>query len=405
LPVSLKEPVELSPVAGVRLATCNASIYDNNRDDISLIEISENSSCAAVFTKNAFCAAPVVIARKHLDQNTPLYCLINAGNANAGTGGRGHNDALLCCQLLATQLGCQPDQILPFSTGVIGEYLPMENIKESFPKLQKTLSDNNWLASAHAIKTTDTVAKGISKSVLLGNKAVQITGIAKGSGMIRPDMATMLAYIATDAGVDSNLLNKVLNKAVERSFNRICVDGDTSTNDACLLIATGKSEIKIENENDPLLIHLQNEIDSVCIELAQMIVRDGEGATKFVSVIVQGGSSAVLCQDIAYDIATSPLVKTALFASDPNWGRIIAAVGRSRVAQIDAEKISIYLDEVCIVENGEKAESYTEKDGQDVMSREEIVIRIDLGQGQCSETVWTCDLSHDYIKINAEYRS
>lgn len=405
MPVSLKEAANLSPVAGVRLATCDASIYDNNRDDISLMEFSENSSCVAVFTKNAFCAAPVIVAKEHLAQGSPLYCLINAGNANAGTGSRGYDDAYMCCQLLATQLDCLPEQILPFSTGVIGEYLPMENIKKSFPRLQASLSEDNWLASAHAIKTTDTVAKGVSKSISLGNKMVQITGIAKGSGMIRPDMATMLAFIATDAGIDLTILNKILSKAVEHSFNRICVDGDTSTNDACLLIATGKSEIKIENEEDPLLTILQKEIESVCVELAQMIVRDGEGATKFISVIVEGGASDILCQNIAYDVATSPLVKTALFAADPNWGRIIAAVGRSRVDEIDAEKISIYLDEICIVENGEKAESYTEQDGQEVMSREEIVIRIDLGQGHCSETVWTCDLSHDYIKINAEYRS
>jgi glutamate N-acetyltransferase/amino-acid N-acetyltransferase len=405
MPVFLKEPVQLSAVAGIRLSASNASIYKNDKDDISLIELGEDSTCSAVFTQNAFCAAPVVVAKEHLQKSRPLYCLVNAGNANAGTGSRGYEDALSCCQLLASRIGCLPEQILPFSTGVIGEYLPMASIEDSFPNLLASLHENNWLKSARAIMTTDTVAKGVSKSVVLGNRTIQITGIAKGSGMIRPDMATMLAFIATDIGIDSNLLDKILAKAVRRSFNRICVDGDTSTNDACLLVATGKSQLKIENENDPLLTHFQNEIDNICIELAQTIVRDGEGATKFVSVKVDGGRSDILCYDIAYDIATSPLVKTALFASDPNWGRIIAAIGRSRAGEIDIEKVSIFLDEVCIVSNGEKAETYTEQDGQRVMSRSEIVIRIDLGQGNCSESVWTCDLSHDYIKINAEYRS
>jgi glutamate N-acetyltransferase / amino-acid N-acetyltransferase len=405
VPVLLKEPAELLAVAGVRLATCDAGIYNNSRDDIALIELAEGSRCAAVFTKNAFCAAPVKVAKTHLAYASPRYCLINAGNANAGTGSRGYEDALSCCQAIATQAGCSLEQVLPFSTGVIGEYLPLENIEGSLAGLLSSLDENNWLACAQAIMTTDTVAKAVSKTLMLGNTAVQISAIAKGSGMIRPDMATMLAFIATDALLDDGILNQILDKAVACSFNRICVDGDTSTNDACLLMASGQSGVVIKDADDPNMAQLQAAIDSVCIELAQAIVRDGEGATKFISVKIEGGVSESQCLDIAYDIATSPLVKTALFAADPNWGRIIAAIGRSRAGQIDADKVSVFLNELCIVYKGEKAESYTEEAGQAVMSKAEIVIRIELGLGKSSETVWTCDLSHDYIKINAEYRS
>ncbi len=401
----LKDPVELTPVAGVRLAACNAGIYENNRDDIFLIELAEGSSCAAVFTKNAFCAAPVKVAQTHLQSTSPRYCLVNAGNANAGTGDRGYQDAVSSCRILAAQAACEPRQVLPFSTGVIGEFLPMDNIRESFPALLSSLHEDNWLAGARAMMTTDTVAKGVSKMIMLENKAVQITGIAKGSGMIRPDMATMLAFIATDAGLSTDVLNQILNNVLNLSFNRICVDGDTSTNDACVLMATGKSEVSIKDVEDPRISRLQEAIADVCVELAQAIVRDGEGATKFVSVNIQNGTSKSQCLDIAYDIATSPLVKTALFAADPNWGRIIAAIGRSRTGQIEAEKISVFLNELCIVDKGGKADSYTEEAGQAVMLKPEIIIRIDLGLGQCSETVWTCDFSHDYIRINAEYRS
>lgn len=405
MPVLLQETVELLPVAGVRLATGNAGIYKYSREDIVLIELNEAGTCAAVFTKNTFCAAPVQVARIHLQRFSPRYCLINAGNANAGTGSRGYEDALASCRGLATQAGCQLEQVLPFSTGVIGEYLPMEKIKASFADLLSSLHENNWLACARAILTTDTVAKGVSKTLILENKPVQITAIAKGSGMIRPDMATMLAFIATDAGIDAELLDQILKKAVNRSFNRICVDGDTSTNDACVLIATGKSEVVIRSENNYLTAKIQQAIDDVCIELAHAIVRDGEGATKFISVNIQGGASATQCLDIAYDIATSPLVKTAMFASDPNWGRIIAALGRSREEKIEPQKVSVFLNELCIVNKGEKSASYTEAAGQVEMSKAEIALRIELGLGQCSETVWTCDLSHDYIRINAEYRS
>jgi glutamate N-acetyltransferase / amino-acid N-acetyltransferase len=403
--VLLKEPTNLSPIAGIRLATANASIYKNERDDISLIEIAEGSTCSAVFTKNAFCAAPVTVSKAHLKQHSPRYCLINAGNANAGTGSRGYEDTLNICQSLASQLGCLAEQVLPFSTGVIGEFLPVENIEKSFSTLHASLNESNWLSSAHAIKTTDTVAKAVTKSIMLGDKPVQITGIAKGSGMIRPDMATMLAFVGTDIGIDQELLDEVLKTTVAQSFNRICVDGDTSTNDACVLMATGKSDVHINDKNDPLLRQFQIELDLVFVELAQSIVRDGEGATKFVTIVVKGGSTNELCRDIAYDIATSPLVKTALFAEDPNWGRIIAAIGRSRAKEVSAEKIAVHIDEVCIIKNGEQAEGYTELEGQKVMSRPEITISVDLGLGEHVEMVWTCDLSYEYIKINAEYRS
>ncbi len=403
--VLLKESDALKSVRGIRLASGSADLYKNDRDDIVLIELEQGSSAAAVFTRNAFSAAPVKVAQTHLNKSSPRYCLINAGNANAGTGDRGYEDALSSCQALALLTGCQPEQVLPFSTGVIGEYLPMENIKGAFVGLISSLEENNWLAGARAIMTTDTVAKGVSKTLILDNEAIQITGIAKGSGMIRPDMATMLAFIATDASIDTELLKQILAKSVDVSFNRICVDGDTSTNDACLLIATGKSKVIIKDAADPLVDRLQDAIDDVCIKLAQAIVRDGEGATKFVSVNVQGGVSGAQCLDIAYMIANSPLVKTALFASDPNWGRIIAAIGNSRTGQIEPGSTDIFLNDLCIVSQGEKAKSYTEAAGQVEMSKEEIVIRVELGMGGFSETVWTCDLSHEYVRINAEYRS
>ncbi|MFT5132032.1 MAG: glutamate N-acetyltransferase/amino-acid N-acetyltransferase [Gammaproteobacteria bacterium] len=405
MPVLLKQPDCLLPIAGIRLAACSAGIYKYSRDDIVLIEMTEGSTCAAVFTKNAFSAAPVKIARAHLQTSDSRYCLINAGNANAGTGERGYHDAMAICQTLANQTGCETEQVLPFSTGVIGEYLPVASITGSFDKLISLLDEKNWLASARAIMTTDVVAKGVSKTVMLEGKAVQITGIAKGSGMIRPDMATMLAFIACDADIEEGLLNDILKNALAISFNRICVDGDTSTNDACLLIATGKSEVSIRRDNSPLLKVFQEAIDSVFVELSHAIVRDGEGATKFITVKIMGGRSETQCLDIAYDIATSPLVKTAMYASDPNWGRIIAAIGRSREGQIDPAMTSVFLNELCIFKKGKKAEDYTEEAGQVEMAKAEIMVIVDLGLGQYSETIWTCDLSHDYIKINSNYRS
>ena len=404
MPVSLKEPVQLKSVRGVRLGTGCAGLY-KNREDLTLIEIAPGSTSAAVFTKNVFSVAPVQLARAHLQDYRPRYCLINSGNANAGTGERGYQDALLTCSTLAKLTHCNTGEILPFSTGVIGEHLPTELITNAYSDLISSLHEDNWLAAARAIMTTDIVAKGVSLTVMIDNQEVQITGIAKGSGMIRPDMATMLAFIATDAHVESKLLNTILGKAVETSFNRICVDGDTSTNDACVLIASGKSGVSISSENEASIEKIQEAIDSVCVTLAQAIVRDGEGATKFISVKVDGGSTQSECLEVAYDIATSPLVKTAMFASDPNWGRILAAVGRSREGQLKPTAISIFLNQLCIIDHGEKAAGYTEEDGQSEVAKTEIEIGIDLGQGRHCETVWTCDLSHEYVKINAEYRT
>ena len=405
MPVLLKEPDALAPVDGVRLAAVNARLYDNDRDDIVLMEFAEGSTGAAVFTRNAFSAAPVTVAKDHIQSTCPRYCLINAGNANAGTGERGYSDALASCRMVAEGAGCRIEEVLPFSTGVIGEFLPMAKIEAATGTLYDSLAGENWLDAARGIMTTDAVAKGVSTTVQLGDESAVVTGIAKGSGMIRPDMATMLAFIATDVRIGTTLLQKLLQESVERSFNRICVDGDTSTNDACLLVATGKGNVTIHDSADPRLSEFQSALDDVCVDLAQAIVRDGEGATKFVTVSVEGGHSDSQCRDIAYDLATSPLVKTALFASDPNWGRIIAAVGRSRAGEIEPGKTDIFLNDLCIVRKGERDGAYSEEAGQVEMNKEEILIRVILGSGPHHDTVWTCDLSREYVRINAEYRS
>ena len=403
--VALKAPDKLLPVKGVRLAAVAAGIKKKaGASDLVLFELAPDSVCAATFTKNLFCAAPVIIAKKHLAQQSPRYLLINAGNANAGTGSRGIEDAIACCALVAGLAGCDDAQVLPFSTGVIGENLPLDKFKTGVPLVHAALKDDAWLEVGRGIMTTDTVLKGYSTQINLDGKKVIITGVAKGSGMIHPDMATMLSFIATDAMVSIDALNKILKDAVEQSFNAITVDGDTSTNDACVLIATGKAgNKKIDSDAGDYLI-LQQAVNGVCMFLAQAIVRDGEGATKFITLDVQNAESQQAAKQVAFTIAHSPLVKTALFASDPNWGRILAAVGRAGVA-IDINKIKLYLGDVCIVENGGRASSYTEAQGQKVMANEEITIRVDLSAGTASARVWTCDFSYDYVKINAEYRS
>ena len=403
--VALKAPDKLLPVKGVRLAAVAAGIKKKaGASDLVLFELAPDSVCAATFTKNLFCAAPVIIAKKHLAQQSPRYLLINAGNANAGTGSRGIEDAIACCALVAGLAGCDAAQVLPFSTGVIGENLPLDKFKTGVPLVHAALKDDAWLEVGRGIMTTDTVLKGYSTQINLDGKKVIITGVAKGSGMIHPDMATMLSFIATDAMVSIDALNKILKDAVEQSFNAITVDGDTSTNDACVLIATGKAgNKKIDSDAGDYLI-LQQAVNGVCMFLAQAIVRDGEGATKFITLDVQNAESQQAAKQVAFTIAHSPLVKTALFASDPNWGRILAAVGRAGVA-IDINKIKLYLGDVCIVENGGRASSYTEAQGQKVMANEEITIRVDLSAGTASARVWTCDFSYDYVKINAEYRS
>ena len=385
------------PVDGVRVAAGSAGIYGKGRDDLALFEICDGAGVSAVFTSNRFYAAPVSIARGHLQRGAVKYLLVNAGNANAGTGARGMDDAMQVCAALAGRGGCAPEAVLPFSTGVIGEYLPVDKICRALPGLLGALADDAWPDCAGAIMTTDTRPKGCSVQFAVGEETVTVTGIAKGAGMIKPDMATMLAFIATDAAVSQGALDRMLKSAVDQSFNRICVDGDTSTNDACVLLATGKRAAAHEQ--------LQAMVTEVCTELAREIVRDAEGATKFVTIRVENGGSEAECKLVADAVSTSPLVKTALYASDPNWGRILAAIGRCGAAGLDINRVSLYLDDVCVARNGARAEDYTEEKGTAAMRQDEFEIRIDLGRGSAGACYWTCDLSHDYVTINAEYRS
>ncbi len=406
MPVGLKTLPPLHPVAGIRLGTTSAGIKKPGRRDLVIIEICAGAGVAAVFTQNAFRAAPVTVARAHLTSAPARLLLINTGNANAGTGVQGLNDAHRCCEALARLASCSEQEVLPFSTGVIGEPLPVAKIVEGLPAAYANLSVTGWHDAAHGIMTTDTVAKGASRQLKVMGTLITVTGIAKGSGMIRPDMATMLAYIATDAALSRDVLQQCLNEAVKVSFNRISVDGDTSTNDACLLIATGQSGLaSIDSTAHPAYGDLLRVISEVCAELAQAIVRDGEGATKFITLEISGGASEAECDAVAYSIAHSPLVKTAFFASDPNWGRILAAIGRAGIAALDIEGVTLHLDDVCIVRNGARAPDYTEQQGQQVMRRADITVKVDLGRGAHDATVWTCDFSYDYVRINAEYRS
>jgi len=397
--------IELHPVAGFRLGATSAGLKKNGEPDLVVMELPEGSTCAAVFTRNAFCAAPVIVAKKNLAAVSPSYLIVNSGNANAGTGMPGMAAARQCCAALAASTGRLPEAVLPFSTGVIGERLPVNAIVAALPQALANLTETGWAAAAAAIMTTDTVPKGATRQVRIDGHEVTVTGIAKGAGMIRPDMATMLAYIATDAAIDADALQQCLERAVARSFNRISVDGDTSTNDACVLVATGGSGLPLLSAGDAPFAAVCEAVEAVCMELARAIVRDGEGATKFVTVAVERGADADECLQVAYTIAHSPLVKTALFAGDPNWGRILAAVGRAGIAELDIEGVEIWLDEVCIVRDGARAADYTEEAGQQVMDRDELTIRVVLARGDASERVWTCDLSYDYVKINAEYRT
>ncbi len=403
--VGLQQPESLLPIAGIRLGIAAAGIRKSGKDDLLLLEISKGASLTAVFTRNQFCAAPVIVARQHLSAGaTPRALLVNAGNANAGTGKPGIAAAQASCRAVAELIGCSAQQVLPFSTGVIGEPLPVERIKTALPRAVADCNDENWLSAARAIMTTDTVPKGWSVSKEVDGRRFSVTGIAKGAGMIRPDMATMLAFLATDAAVPSALLQRVLVETVNRSFNRITIDGDTSTNDACVLVATGAGPLEV-GETGATVTALREAVEEVCLYLAQAIVRDGEGATKFVTVAVEQGATAEECLQVAYTVAHSPLIKTALFASDPNWGRILAAVGRAGVERLDVGKISIYLDHVCIVEEGGRAAQYNEAQGAAVMAQDEILIRVVLGRGSAAERVWTTDFSYDYVRINAEYRT
>ena len=391
-------------VNGIRLSAVASGVRYTDRMDLVLIEIPKDASVVGAFTQNAFCAAPVHIARQHLLANTPRYFLINTGNANAGTGEAGLVDALRCCQAMADIARVQPDQILPFSTGVIGEPLPVEPILLGIPDAFSGLDERNWFDAATGIMTTDTQPKLASKAIKISGREVAIGGIAKGAGMIKPNMATMLAFVFTDLGIDQSDLDGLLQQSVSQSFNRITVDGDTSTNDACMLVATGQSHNYSSLEAAERAT-FQRALTDVFRELAMAIIKDAEGGTKFVTVRVENGLDEQECLAVAYTIAESPLVKTAMYAADPNWGRILAAVGRAGVRDFDLSALTIYLGDVCLVVAGELAPDYTEARGQAQMDEDEISIRVDLGRGSHAETVWTSDLSLDYVRINADYRT
>ncbi len=404
--VGLEFPSSLIPIKGIRLSVTSANIYAEKRNDLALIELVEGSVVSAVFTKNLFCAAPIKIAKKNLNDPKPRYCLINAGNANAGTGEQGILNSNNTCKTLADIAACKETEVLPFSTGVIGEDLPIEKINSALPDLLANLSTDNWLEAAKAIMTTDTIPKAVSSQLSIDGTTVSITGMVKGAGMIKPDMATMLSFIATDVNISKKLLDKILPNAVDKSFNRITIDGDTSTNDACVIMATGEADNSlIDSCDNGGYIDFENAVIDVCCELAQAIVRDGEGATKFISIEVRKGQNTEECLGVAYKIAESPLVKIAFTASDPNWGRILAAIGNSGIEDLDINKVNVHLDNVCIVENGQRCKAYTEAKGKKVMSQDEIKLSVNLNRGACLEEIWTTDLSHEYISINAEYRT
>ena len=392
---------ELHPVLGFKLGTTSAGIKSADRPDLVVMEIAEGSSVAALFTKNAFCAAPVTVCKERLARCTPRYLVTNTGNANAGTGEQGLLDATQTCSALATLAGVEIDTILPFSTGVIGELLPIDKLLAGLPDAFEQLSESGWTDAAQGILTTDTRAKG-SSTQFGSDKPVTITGIAKGSGMIKPNMATMLAYVATDAVINEELLHRALTLATEKSFNRITVDSDTSTNDSVVLVATGASGVIIDEESfDSFLENLCQ----VFTDLAQAIIREAEGSTKFVSVVVDTAINQSEALKVAYTIAESPLVKTALSASDPNWGRILAAIGRSGIEDLDVNDVQVLLNSVLIADHGARAPSYSEEAGQAAMQPEDIEIRVCLNRGDASEIVWTSDLTHEYVRINAEYRT
>jgi glutamate N-acetyltransferase / amino-acid N-acetyltransferase len=405
------DPALLHPVAGMRIGVAEAGVRKANRKDLTVMLLDEGASVAGVFTQNRFCAAPVQICRDHLAKNlasngSVRAILINTGNANAGTGDDGIARARSTCVALARHLDVAPEQILPLSTGVIMEPLPNDRIEAGLPAALKDAQPANWGKAAEGIMTTDTLPKAFSQQVMIGGKKVTVTGISKGAGMIRPNMATMLGFLATDAVVPQALMQQLAKDLADQSFNRVTIDGDTSTNDSFLVIATNK--IAISADLTPAsgeFLALKAAMLQVSQQLAQAIVRDGEGATKFITVKVTGGKVQSECAQAAYAIAHSPLVKTAFFASDPNLGRILAAVGYAGIADLDQSKISLDLDDVAIVRNGGRLATYKEEDGARVMKQSEITVHVDLGRGNASDTVWTCDFSYDYVKINADYRS
>ena len=397
---------QLRPVAGLELGIAMAGVRKPGRRDVLLMRLAPGSTVAGVFTQNRFCAAPVVLARKHLEAGaSPRALVINTGNANAGTGSDGLVRALAVCKAVAGVIGCGVAEVLPFSTGVILEPLPADRIVAGLPQAQADLREDNWALAAEAIMTTDTVPKAASRSVDIGGRTVTVTGIAKGAGMIRPNMATMLGFVATDAAVPAGLLQAMLREAADLSFNSITVDGDTSTNDSFMLIATGASGVKVDAVSSGAYGALRDAVVAVATELAQAIIRDGEGATKFITVRVEGGQDREECRKVGYAIAHSPLVKTAFFASDPNLGRILCAIGYAGVTDLDTEKVDLYLDKVLVAKQGGRNPAYREEDGNAVMKQQEITVRVVLNRGAAAATLWTCDFSFDYVKINAEYRT
>jgi glutamate N-acetyltransferase / amino-acid N-acetyltransferase len=409
MPVNLSAPTteQLRPVTGLRLGIAQAAIKKPGKKDLLVIVLGEGSRVAGVFTRNRFCAAPVLVCKEHLERSAGIRALVvNTGNANAGTGEAGLVAARETCAELAGLLGVKAEQVLPFSTGVIMEPLPVKRIVAGLPACVDTLRADNWGDAAEAIMTTDTVAKAASRQIVLGSKTVTVTGIAKGAGMIHPNMATMLGFVATDAAVSSSALRVMVEHAAARSFNRITVDGDTSTNDSFILMATGDSgAAEVGAIGGAEFTALRDAVTEVSIQLAQAIVRDGEGATKFITIHIEGGSNEAECAKVGFAIGHSPLVKTAFFASDPNLGRILAAIGNAGIDDLDVSKINLYLDDVLVAEAGGRARSYLEEDGQRVMKQAEITVRVQLNRGPASTTIWTCDFSHEYVSINADYRS
>jgi glutamate N-acetyltransferase/amino-acid N-acetyltransferase len=413
MPVNYSPPKAeaLSPVPGIALGTAAARIKDWDRDDVLVVVAEPGTIASGVFTQNRFCAAPVIVSREHLAAQRERAMgfralVVNAGNANAGTGAAGLAAAHATCSTTAHILDCEPEQILPFSTGVIMEALPVDRVVDGISHARAAARSDGWLAAARAIMTTDTVPKGASRRVRIEGVDVTITGIAKGAGMIHPDMATMLAFIATDAPVHSGLLDTLVRDIADVSFNGATIDGDTSTNDSFVIASTARAGMRpILHAADPRLTEVRNALEGVAIDLAQAIVRDGEGATKFIAIRVEGGRDVDECRRVAFAVAHSPLVKTAFFASDPNLGRIVCAVGNGGAPDIDPARVSFWLDDVLVVHRGGRAASYTEEQGQRVMKQNEITIRVDLGRGGARATVWTCDLSHEYVSINADYRS
>ena len=400
------DPKSLTPISGLALGIAEAGIKRANRKDILVMRLTPGSTVAGVFTQNRFCAAPVQLCKQHLLEANPIEALIvNTGNANAGTGEEGLHRALQTCEVLARSFGLSAEQVLPFSTGVIMEQLPVDKIVAAIPQAVAQLTEDNWFAAAQAIMTTDTLPKAASLTINTELGPIHLTGISKGAGMIQPNMATMLGFVGTNVQIDRGLLQELTAEAADASFNAITIDGDTSTNDSFIVMATGQSAIRIQSRSDPLYDVFREALITISQQLAQLIVRDGEGATKFITICVKGGKNTLECKRVAKAIAHSPLVKTAFFASDPNLGRILAAVGYAGIDDLNSSKVQLWLDDVWVAKDGGRHPDYQEEHGQAVMKQAEITVTVDLGRGDAMGTVWTCDLSHEYVSINADYRS